>query len=648
MGDPKTLEREHFDIIKIPEESPHPILQFSYDNEFMYGNIASQDLLAYRNQKTGDDIQSILLDNLAKVIKQNTPETIEVETESKVFSLDFVPFQQDRYVNIYGTDITQRKKAEEKLEKYARELVSAKEKAEEATLAKSQFLATMSHEIRTPMNGIIGTANLLTGTRLNKKQQTYVSTVVRSGEMLLHIVNEILDFSKIESGMLSLAPEAFNFYHCLDDIHSLFAPVASEKGLLFELKRDNNLPVYIIGDEGRIRQILTNLINNAVKFTERGSVTLNVHLKKTTKKKTDIEFSVIDTGIGIAEDKLDKVFETFTQLDSSTIRKAGGTGLGLSLCKSFVEMMGGQLDLTSQKGQGSTFCFTISVPLPTQKAIEQAVERQKPPQTDIKVNACVLLVEDMKTNQFVATETLKNIGCSVDLAENGKQAVEKAQKKKYDLVLMDCHMPVMDGYEATEKIRKDSKKNKATPIVALTANILKEDKDRCLEVGMNDVLIKPIDQHALLQLMLQEDNILALAEKKTKPKLRKRKPVKKSTAKKKPGPQIDQDVLEGLFSSFGDKATTVIQIGLEDAEKCMNEIEKALKEKDLESLGLEAHALKSVVRQIGAMKMGETALALETKGKDGHFKDIEKLYSELCDSFKTVKQNLTEHIQPSA
>ncbi len=374
------------------------------------------------------------------------------------------------------------------------ELIEARDRAEEAVKMKSQFLATMSHEIRTPMNGVIGMTALLARTKLNEQQSNFVDTIKKSGENLLVIINDILDFSKIESGKIELDTHAFDLKEMLVDILDLLGPIAKSKSLDIALKVSPNVPDTVVTDSTRLKQVLINLLNNAIKFTPKGNVRVTVDAKTDQTGRSTLEFAVIDTGIGIPQDKMDTLFDSFTQVDSSTTREYGGTGLGLSICKELVELMGGEIVVSSNGAEGSTFEFNVEYQEAGDelKKVVNSQELLDARLASVNLGARkILIAEDNLVNQQVALMMLKGFGGSADVAGNGAEAVAKCADQEYDLILMDIQMPEMDGIEATEHLNH-AMGDKRPYIIALTANAMQSDKERCLSAGMNGFLSKPI------------------------------------------------------------------------------------------------------------------------------------------------------------
>jgi two-component system, sensor histidine kinase len=394
-------------------------------------------------------------------------------------------------------------KRTQELKNANQELSIARDEAEHAARSKSVFLATMSHEIRTPLNGIIGMTHLLQGSQLNDEQKELLDIITVSGDNLLGIINDILDYSKIESRMIDLEKIPFSLTQTVEEIIRLLKLRVDEKGLDLYKNIHPSVPDNLIGDPLRLKQVLINLVSNAVKFTERGTITIHCETVGNDNNRVELKFRVVDTGIGISDEGKDKLFKEFSQVDASTTRIYGGSGLGLAISKHLSQLMGGTIGVESTPGEGSDFWFTawfdLAQDIVKSKSIG-VIDEQLLLLTSLKV----LLVEDNYINQKVARYTLEKVGVACDVADNGEKAVEMYRLKKYDIILMDLMMPVKDGYEATSEIRSLEKKTmtqKPVRIVAMTANAMKEDRDLCLACGMDDFISKPFNIQDLKRIL---------------------------------------------------------------------------------------------------------------------------------------------------
>lgn len=508
---------------------------------------------------------------------------------------------------IMATEIvTARKEAEAQLRQ-------AREAAEAANAAKGEFLTNMSHEIRTPMNGIIGMIGLLLKSGLTENQKRYAETIRNSSSALLTIINDILDLSKIEAGKITIEFIDFDLRKLCSDVYSDMNLRAENKGIKFQINIDNQIPRMINSDPVRLRQILYNLCGNAVKFTEQGSVTLSIK-----KDQNVLVIEVKDTGIGIPEDKHHLVFNKFDQADSSTTRKYGGTGLGLAITHQLVEMMQGTIDFTSQEGHGST--FTCRLPLVSAKDLDQQNLLHADHDTSSSFNhAQVLLVEDNAVNREVMQAMLETFGIKVLIAHDGQQALNILEKQNVDLIFMDCQMPVMDGFEATQKIRAF---NKSVMIIAMTASAMQGDRERCLAAGMNDYITKPIEETTLESLLhrylLPHTNADVTS--------------------------IDQSRLEALRKMGSDVYRKILKTYLQSASLGFQQLKEAIDLNDTQAIAQRAHALKSSSAQVGANALAAKMEKIEHSAHNGNLESCKKLFT-LCRCDEVLEKIKSLHEQ---
>jgi len=394
---------------------------------------------------------------------------------------------------------------ESTVQERTRELRAARDEALEASRLKSQFLANMSHEIRTPMNGVLGAANLLANTDLSAEQRQYVDILTTSGQALLSVINDILDFSKIEAGHVELEHTTFSLTDLLTGLAGMFEPQAKAKGLQLVFDAAHNVPNSVVGDGGRLRQVVTNLVGNAIKFTDNGGVRVSLSVREMSDDAVTLYCEVADTGIGVAEEDIPRLFSDFTQADASTTRRFGGTGLGLAISDRLVRLMGGTIGCTPGRDGGSTFWFTVALPLPaprhTAQPSTEGVGGGPASTAATGTGPVILVVEDNETNAVILTRMLAILGYRGNAVRSGADALTAFAANSTAAILMDCQMPVMDGFATTSKLRQNEADGTRVPIIAITATATTEDHSRCLAAGMDDYLPKPIIMERLAEVL---------------------------------------------------------------------------------------------------------------------------------------------------
>lgn len=561
--------------------------------------------------------------------------TAKTETEDvlrgfELGAVDYVtkPFRKEELMARVETHL-ELKQSKEDLKQTLEEYKIAKDTAEKATKAKSEFLARMSHEIRTPMNAVMGMTDLTLHTELTSEQRENLEAVRDSASHLLDIINDVLDLSKIEAGKVELDHTDFDLHNLLRSVIRSFSVQTDKKGIFLKLDQNADLPRYLKGDPVRLRQIMVNLIGNAVKFTETGGITVTVsqepdtanHPPTTNHQPPTIRFSVTDTGIGIPEDKQKTIFETFSQAGISTAGKYGGTGLGLSICRQILDLMGGEIQVQSEPGKGSTFSFTADFQPGDKDKVQTDSQETAQAVPDKPISSLnILLAEDNLLNAKLAEVFIKRIGHKSAIAYNGKEALEALSRESFDLVLMDLEMPEMNGLEATRQIRNGQagEQNRNIPIIAMTAHALSEFREKCKEAGMNGFVTKPVNYNTLNEGIQKTMNKLSRTDAPAPEPLIKDEDTvlnRKATLDRIGG---DQALLQKLYGIF-----------LKKIPETWENLSQAIKDNDIKNIGFHAHALKGPFGAIGAEICWSLAAQIEAISNKEEIGQIQPIFEKL-------------------
>lgn len=633
-----------------------PIILFAFDTNgifTLFEGKGVESLKVDKNEIIGKPMQSF--DSIFPQVNEIFERTMNGEVVNTILELNETYHQayytpiRDRYTNkitgVIGVsyDITQHKRAEE-------ELISAKKLAEDTAKLKEQFLANMSHEIRTPLNGIVGLTRILANTALDKEQSRFLNLIQSSSEDLMVIINDILDVSKIEAGRMSFENTDFNLHNVVKQCTELFEIKALEKNINLIIEIDSTLPTELKGDPVRLGQILNNLVGNAIKFTHHGCVMVIVKSRSERKENVTLDFIVKDTGIGMAEDCLSTIFNSFTQASSDTTRKFGGTGLGLTIVKNLIELQGGSIQVKSKENEGTTFCFHLTF---NKKEGSQFQENtSKSIETENIGHLSILLAEDNMVNRLIVQKIFAGWEVPLDCAENGKQVLEMISSKKYDIILMDIQMPEMDGYEACMRIRQnaDERINKI-PIIALTAHAMSTEKEKCLKLGMNDYLCKPFDPISLKEKISQLTALPALTNETMQINNKLKIPTSDNlpdaaNVLKQMGNKIDLTYLKQIADGNDQFIIEMIELFLQKTPAAINEMVSQFEKKNWDELRMIAHRIKPSFSYVGAHDIQKDLSTIESYSLEKiNLEKIGLLIEEVNNSSVHVFGALQDHLQ---